>query len=80
MFQETGHLEHQSRVDVGELSAGFSPLSAFLLILGASFLLVIDSVQTRGIVKTLVSRGHCGRKIARLRRLAAMVAASFLRF
>ena len=29
---------------------------------------------------TLVSRGRCGRKIARLRRLAAMVAASFLRF
>ena len=28
----------------------------------------------------LVSRSRCGRKIARLRRLAAMVAASFLRF
>ena len=29
---------------------------------------------------SLVSRGRCGRKIARLRRLAAVVAASFLRF
>ena len=28
----------------------------------------------------LVSRGRCGREIARLRRLAAVVSASFLRF
>ena len=34
----------------------------------------------RGRVGTSVSRGRCGREIARLRRLAAMVAASFLRF
>ena len=30
--------------------------------------------------KGLVSRGRCGREIARLRRLAAVVAAIFLRF
>ena len=33
-----------------------------------------------GLLHSLVSRGRCGRKIARLRRLAAVVAASFLRF
>ena len=31
-------------------------------------------------IRDLVSRGRCGRKIARLRRLAAVVAAIFLRF
>ena len=33
-----------------------------------------------GCLQNLVSRGRCGREIARLRRLVAVVAASFLRF
>ena len=43
-------------------------------------LLAEPQVQIRLFAFKLVSRGRCGREIARLRRLAAVVAAIFLRF
>ena len=49
---------------------------------GAQFCLILAILRTRFscIKMSLVSRGRCGREIARLPRLAAVVAASFLQF